>query len=100
MPTAATLPAIAKTLDRVLVRLDLIEERQVEFALNQKKTNARLIALEKKSRAIERQILVLSKTIDKVIDYAADTKFKVEELELQSTRLRERLEKKVSALVK
>lgn len=59
MTTAATLPALAKTLDRVLVRLDWVQEQQVELAKNQRKTLSNVAGL-------KREVVILRKTMDRL----------------------------------
>lgn len=93
MKTAATLPAIAKALDQVFtrldrmsIRLDLIEERQVEFAKVQRQILRRL-------RKLEHEVAEIHKTLDRLIDFTADLKFNAEETAQAVSRLRERSEK-------
>lgn len=72
--------------DGLVVRLDRIEERQIQMALDVRKITKRVGKLEK-------EVTAMRKTMDRMIDYEADTRIAGEELIRKVDRLRERSEK-------
>lgn len=80
MPTAATLPAIAKAIDSLGGRFGLFERRMSQLERGQEILAKNVHSLSTKVGKLDSKVDTIGKTLERVLGYAVTTQLKLEDM--------------------